>query len=176
MNIKNTVPIKNTNNVIIFPIILLVIVILSTIGIYWYNYSLEKENNKIYERLANIEKNIWILNKNENIRIYNLIQKNKKILTKLEKYSQITYFINSMEYIKKQYWLNFKWFNYSNWIISTKASALFYSSASKFIEEYRKDEKEIFNIWFISKVTGSRELSFDLKLEIKNSFLINNKK
>ena len=114
MNIKNTVPIKNTNNVIIFPIILLVIVILSTIGIYWYNYSLEKENNKIYERLANIEKNIWILNKNENIRVYNLIQKNKKILTKLEKYSQITYFINSMEYIKKQYLLNFKWFNYSN--------------------------------------------------------------
>jgi hypothetical protein len=42
-----------------------------------------------------------------------------------------------------------------------------YLVISKFIEEYRKDNKVDFILPFITKITGSRNIEFNLDLKIK---------
>lgn len=160
--------------------ILLFIVILITIWLYWYNRYIESKNNIISDRIKTKEVEINDIKKDKNIQVYSLIIDNRKVLNKLESYSQITKFINWLTEIEDNYNLILDWFNYSNWIITTKARtnpdkiSSPYIAVSDFIEEYRKDKKAKFKLPFIWKVIWNSEIAFNLKLEVKDN-LINKK-
>ena len=172
--------IKKKNNINVMPFTFLILIILSTIWIYSYNYYYELENIKLDEKIAEVTKDIEDINKDKNIQVYNVIEKNTKILNKLDAYSQITKFMDSIAYIEKVYWLKISNFSYSNWMITTEAetysriSSTPYLSVSRFIEKYRKDDKVAFTLPFISKVTGSDKIKFSLKLKVKDSLIKNN--
>ncbi|MDQ7009172.1 MAG: hypothetical protein Q9M94_02680 [Candidatus Gracilibacteria bacterium] len=161
-------------------LILLIIVILITVGLYGYNTYIEGENKIITERIGERQTKIDNIKKDKNIQVYALITDNKKILDKLESYSQITRFINSVTYIEDNYDLILDGFSYSNGIVTTKAVtnpekvSNAYIAVSDFIEKYRKDKKSDFKLPFISKVVGNGDMAFNLKLEVKEN-LINKK-
>jgi len=174
---KQKINIKKIN----FPIIFLVFVILSTIWLYWYNFYIESDNQKIETRISEKKTEINKIKEDKNIQVYALISDNKKTLNKLESYSQITRFMNSLTYIEDNYSLILEWFNYSNWIITTKAStnpekvSNAYVATYSFIEKYRNEKDVDFKLPYISKVIWNSQMSFNLKLEVKDN-LINNKK
>ncbi len=181
-----TPPVKKNIKVlkINFAIIFTILVALATISIYWYNIYLEWKNKDLDNNISEKEARINVIKEDKNIQIYALIQDNAKILKKLKSHSQITKFISWMTYIEENYNLILEWFNYSNWIISTKARtnpekvSNAYITTSSFIEKYRKDKNEqaIFKLPFISKVVWNSDISFNLKLEVKNDLLNNNLK
>jgi hypothetical protein len=46
-----------------------------------------------------------------------------------------------------------------------------YNTISKFIKDYRSDEKINFLLPFISQVTGSSPIKFNLELQVKNNLV-----
>lgn len=158
-------------------LILLFIVILATIWLYWYNKYIEWENKNISDRISKKEAEIKNIKKDKNIQVYSLIINNKKVLNKLEAYSQITDFINGLTDIENNYNLILNWFNYSNWIITTTAMtnpervSTPYKTVSLFIRDYRKDKNSKFKLPFISKVAWTSNMLFNLKLEVKNNLI-----
>jgi len=174
--------IKTSGGKISFPLIFLVLIIIMTVWIYWYNSYIESENDNLEaDKIAPTVAKINDIKKDNNIKVYSLIQDNKKILNKLESFSDITNIIKWISYIENNYDLNLKWFNYSNWVVSTKAYtdpnrvSNWYRATSYFISKYRKDKKAIFKLPYISKFSWSKNIAFNLKLEVKDN-LINNKK
>ena len=169
--------IKNKWLPITAPVILLILVILSTVWLYWYNYIVEWKNEKLDTRISEKEAEIIKIKKDKNIQVFALISDNEKVLKKLESYSQITKLIEWLTYIEDNYSLNLEWFNYSNWVITTKAKtnpekvSNAYIATSSFIKEYRKDKNAIFKLPFISKVSWNDNMSFNLKLEVKDNLI-----
>ena len=169
--------IKNKWLSITAPVILLILVLLSTIWLYWYNYVVEWKNEKLDIRISEKETEITKIKEDKNIQVFALISDNNRVLKKLESYSQITKFIEWLTYIEDNYGLVLEWFNYSNWIITTKAKtnpekvSNAYIATSSFIEEYRKDKNVKFKLPFISKVVWNSDMSFNLKLEVKDNLI-----
>lgn len=169
--------IKNKWLSITAPVILLILVLLSTIWLYWYNYVVEWKNEKLDIRISEKETEITKIKEDKNIQVFALISDNDRVLKKLESYSQITKFIEWLTYIEDNYGLILEWFNYSNWIITTKAITNpdkignAYIATSSFIEKYRKDKNAIFKLPFISKVVWNSDMSFNLKLEVKDNLI-----
>jgi hypothetical protein len=56
--------------------------------------------------ILDIENDIVSINEDKNIQIYNIMKQNNQVLNKLESYSQITRFMGSIDYIKKEYLLD----------------------------------------------------------------------
>lgn len=163
------------------PMIFLILIIILTIWIYWYNTYLESQNNDLDKKISDKQIEIDKIKKDKNIKVFALIQDNKKTLDKLEAYSQITKLINWMTYIQDNYDLILDWFSYSNWIITTKAytdpnkMSNPYETTSHFIQAYRidKNPNAIFNLPYISRVSWIENMTFNLKLEVKQNFLNN---
>ena len=159
-----------------FALILLILVLLLTIWLYWYNSYIESDNKKIEDRITDKNKEIEKIKKDKNIQIYALIRKNERTLTKLENYSDITKIMNAMSYIEDNYYLTLDWFNYSNWVLNTRALTTMnndnaYNVVSKFISRYRKDKSKwaIFNLPFISRVVWNEQIKFNLTLKVKEN-------
>jgi len=171
---------KSNSKGINFPLIFLIFILLATIWLYWYNFYIERDNSIIESRISEKELEIEKIKKDKNIQVYALISENKKILDKLESYSQITVIMNHLTYIKDNYNLILEWFSYSNWVVNTKATTdskrvwKAYSATAYFIDNYRKDKDALFGLPFISKITWHTQISFNLKLKVKDN-LINNK-
>ena len=174
---------KTSSKKINFPIIFLVFILLSTVLLYWYNFYIESDNEKIQTRISEKEVEINKIKDDKNIQVYALISDNKKTLNKLELYSDITNIMKGLTYIKNNHFLILNWFNYSNWVVTTKALtdpekvSNAYVTTYSFIEKYRKDKdpEAIFKLPYISKVIWNSQMAFNLKLEVKDN-LINNKK
>lgn len=158
-------------------LIFLIIIILITIWLYWYNKYIEWKNNIVSDRITAEKNKINDIKQDKNIQVYSLINDNKKVLNKLEAYSQITSFINWLKEIEDNYNLILDWFNYSNWVVTTKAItnpekvSSPYIAVSDFIEKYRKNEKSKFKLPFISKFSWNSGMAFNLKLEVKDNLI-----
>ncbi len=158
----------------IVPVVLFVIVLLSTIWLYVYNtiltWEIEEENGE----LTKVETSIKELKKDKTLQVVSLIEANKRILTKMEENSNITKYIDHLANVWRRYSISFKWFNMSNWKITTKATSknkttriLAYMNVKNFIEKYRKEDSALFELDFINSFEWSDKMTFPVSFTIK---------
>lgn len=156
-----------------WPLIFLWIVLLLSLGLFLYNFKLDKNisdlNSKISQRNIDIE----TLKNDPKVQVYSLIQNNINTIYILEKRSKITEYIKHLNSISKKYDVNFEWFNLSQWVLSIQAIInssekwIAYIKARDFIKNYRLEENALFDLWFINSVEGSDFLKFNVEFSIK---------
>lgn len=158
-----------------WPIAFLLIVILATAWVAFYNHTLDKENNKILSDIRNREANIKELNSDPRIQIYSLLEANSFAFKELEKRNKITEYIKHLEWISNIYWMEFDWFNFSDWKVTTSARvnstddwAIAYEKTVRFIRNYRSSESALFNLNFISSIDWwADSMRFNLDFDLK---------
>lgn len=151
----------------------LVVVIVATIVLYFYNNHLKGSIAEIQTSITTIDSNINEVENDKNIQIYRLIQLNKSVIRSYESMNNITKYINHMNVIKGKYNLEFNWFDLSKWVITTniKTSSneewLAYQKTRDFISKYRQDKKALFNLGFVTSVEWMDEIKFKVDFKIK---------
>jgi hypothetical protein len=81
----------------------LLIVISITAGLHFYNHQLDIKIAKLKTTSNSIEVNISEVEKDKSIKIYYLLELNKKLLNSYLKSSKITKYINHMNVIESKY-------------------------------------------------------------------------
>lgn len=155
------------------PLIFLWVVLLLSVGLFLYNWKVERNisdlNNKISQRINDIE----TLKNDPKVQVYSLIQNNKNTIDTLENRSKITQYIKHLNAISNKYDVIFEWFNLSQWKISIQAiinsseKGIAYIKARDFIKNYRLEKNALFNLWFINSVEWSDFLKFNVEFSIK---------
>ncbi len=139
----------------------LIFIISLTAWLYFYNTFLENKNNNTRESIVKKEQSIKNLESIPKIIASSLYNANKWAITQMWYRSEITSFINHIYDLKRKYNIQFKWFNYSNWHLSTQVIAtsdwfwINYEKIVRFIEQYRlnKDKSALFDLWLVRSVT-----------------------
>ena len=156
-----------------FGISLLVISIIIPVVLYFYNSSIVSKNNDLDVSIAELNASIEEQRKDSNVQVYQLISDNGGAIRKMEAYSQITDFLDHIAYIEKRHKLIFDGFNYSSGVLSTKWSVsssrwtAAYKTVADFIKEYRSDTEALFDLDFVNQITGSSQMSFGIKFNVK---------
>lgn len=154
-------------------IVFLICIVVFTFLLYFYNNILDREINDIKTKISLREQEINDLEKDKEIQIYALLDKNQEIVKKLSKISQVTKFINHLDETSEVYNLTFKWFNLSNWKLKTiwlwenDDNWIAYKKISSFIKRYRNDNNTLFNLWFINWIKWIDSIKFNLDFDIK---------
>jgi len=152
MTLENEIYKSPKSKVFTFSTMFLWLVILLTIWLYSYNFYLEWKNNELKDECSAKQKLVAEKKQQKKLKIYSLYTMNKANIDKLEKYSKIKLYINHLESITNKYNIIFKWFSYFNWEIKTiaysvsDAKSIDYQKTVKFLREYKKDSKALFNI------------------------------
>jgi len=174
MTLENEIYKSPKSKVFTFSTIFLWLVILLTIGLYSFNFYLEWKNNDLKEEYSTKQKLVAEKKQQKKLKIYSLYTMNKSAIDKLEKYSKIKLYINHLESISNKYHIIFKWFAYNNWEIKTLAYSVSdaknidYQKTVKFLREYKKDSKALFNIEPIKLVnTLESSQKFPIVFKIK---------
>jgi len=89
-------------------ILFLIISILLTLGIYFYNINLISTNNELDNEINIKQSSIEELEKDSNIVISSLYNSNRNSIKKLNDYSNITVFINHVLKLSRIYGVDFK--------------------------------------------------------------------
>lgn len=164
---------KKSGSSYLTSIIFLVIVIVSTTFLHFYNNSLVIEVEKLKSNISSIESNINDVEKSKSLQIYWLLEINKEIINSYENMNKVTKFINHMNVIQWKYKLNLTGFNLSNWKISSNVNitsdneGIAYMKTKDFISNYRNDPKALFDLDFISSIEWMDEIKFQVNFKIK---------
>lgn len=174
-------PANKKDHTFLISLVLLIFSLAINGVVYSYNYYINKNIEGISSSIEQSKTAINNLKKNEKIRIYNLVDLNKKNIAILDKKSNIVEYIEHFKSIKSKYWIEFTGFNYSDWKITTNALAenkaltllsrksASYIKVADFIEKYRLDtDKDAkFNLPFITTINWQSEMKFDVNFEVK---------
>ena len=150
---ENLVLENNSKKFPVLPSIFLILVIMLSIGLFSYNKYLQSWNEKISSEISQIETNIENLRKDPKIKVYELLEKYKTEIARLENNSNVIKFIDHLADIRSKYWVSFSGFALANWEIKTEAEArklsssvsskdTSYEKVAKFIKEYREDKNK----------------------------------
>lgn len=167
--------ITNKNKLPFAPIVFLLITVIITISLFFYNYYLNSKNNEILANIESREISIKELNSDTRIQVYSLLEANSYSFFELEKRNKITLYISHLEKISNDYWLRFDWFNFSDWKLTTtvfsettESSKLGYNKTVDFIREYRKNSDSLFDLEFINSVEWSADsMKYNISLNLK---------
>lgn len=155
---------------------LLLLSILATGGIYFYNSWIEKSNIALKWKVAEIQSNIEDLKKDDKIQVASLISKNKLMLQKKEYFSQIPTFFKYINEISETHSIDFESFKYRDWVITMDAVAQWwqwsesYKKIVDFIKEYREDDisnSQYFDLWFVQSFENDWDIRFEVNFEVK---------
>lgn len=152
---------------------LLTVSILLLIWLSVSNYLIWDKIDLLDEENKKIDNSIRALKENRSIQAYILDETNKKVIDELTKKSQITKYINHLRDIQNEYGVVFKWFNYSNWSITSQAVAYFSSDSlapsrvSHFIKNYRTKSWALFDLWFINSFNWADSINFNVNFKLK---------
>jgi hypothetical protein len=137
-------------------------------------------NSYLESKVQNLDENVWkynnsikTLQENRSVQVYTLLEENKKLTESLEKKSKINSFIYNIRELQTTYWIIFKWFNYSNWIISMSAYVPFSinstaaNTVSYFIKNYREDTNSLFDLDFINTFNWNDSMTFNVNFKLK---------
>lgn len=171
---------KKSANSLYISIAFLIISILLTLGIYFYNIKLISINNELNNEINIKQSSIEELEKDSNIVVSSLYNSNRNSIKKLNDYSNITIFINHILKLSRIYGIDFKWFNYSGWRLwlsvtssSDSGWSINYKKVAKFISEYRKNENKqaLFDLGLVKNVVTKNQWVdnvFNITLTLKN--------
>ena len=126
---ENLVLENNSKKFPVLPSIFLILVIVLSIGLFSYNKYLQSGNEKISSEISQIETNIENLRKDPKIKVYELLEKYKTEIARLENNSNVIKFIDHLADIRSKYWVSFSGFALANWEIKTEAEARKLSSS-----------------------------------------------
>jgi hypothetical protein len=162
------------SKVFTFSTISLLLVVILTIWLYWYNYYLDWVNKELETEIFTKQKLVAEKKQQKKLKVYSLYMMNKPIINKLEKLSNVRSYINHLDLISNKYWIIFKWFSYSNLEIKTLAYSVSdsknidYQKTVNFLRNYKKDKKALFTIKPIKGVnTFESKQKFEITFKIK---------
>jgi len=156
-----------------YSIAFLAVVILGTVGLYFYNGHLENQNSILDNELVQVKSSIAKLKEDKKIESYHIYSLNEKAFQKLEKYSGVSDMIGHLVSTMLRYDLSFQSFSYAKGVATLNASStsseegLAYRKITKFIEEYSDDSQSLFTILPTDTYTGHDKIQFPLQLELK---------
>lgn len=161
------------HNLIKIGYILLALSILIVWGLFWFNYYLETKIDVLEKNITQYDNSIKEKQKDKKIQVYNLLKDNKKVIEDLDKKSQINKFIYHIRELQNTYRVVFKWFNYTNGIVSMSAYIPFSpdmtaaNRATYFIKSYREDKNALFDLDFINTFNWYDNMTFNVNLKLK---------
>lgn len=156
-------------------IIILLWVVFLNIWLYFYNWYLEWKNNSIQEQITQTDESIKKIYEDPKVSLYTMIQNNSKFIDKYKNISKITEYINNLKKLSLITKIEFNWFSYADWKLSSNALAQDDSNSlasvkvEKFLSKFRKwDQKDnFFNLWFVNSFDWQKNITFSLSLEVK---------
>lgn len=155
-------------------IFLLVFVLVLTVGLGIYNSMTKSKIEKLQTTLKNHEQTIKELKADKSVYVYNLMTLHKNTLEELDKRSQIPKYISHLESLTASYNVSFRGFTLENGKIDTRAvfntndTGIAYNKAIRFIWDYRKSEKALFDLEFIQSVESTDvEVKFPVNFTLK---------
>jgi hypothetical protein len=164
---------KENNNLLKVGYTFLVLSILIILWLSAFNYTLESKINKLEQKINTFDISIKEKQKDKKVQVYNLLKENKKVIEDLDKKSKINQFIAHTREIQNTYWLLFKGFNYTNWVVSMSVYIPFNTEMSAanrtsfFIKSYREDKNSLFDLDFINTFNWYDNMTFNVNLKLK---------
>lgn len=166
--------IASKNKLPIGPIIFLLIVVLSTLGLFLYNTHLNNETSKILIEKNEITSSIKELSKNEELQIFALLEDNGSSIDILTKRSDVTKYIQHLKAIWQKYDVKFSGFNIASGVIKTNALIessvekwIAYTKTKNFIKNYRNEPNGLFDLDFINSIEWMDSMKFAVSFDIK---------
>lgn len=164
---------KKTRSSYVTSLVFLWIVAISTIAIHFYNSYWVAEIEKLKSSIISIESNIAEVEKEKNLQIYSLLELNKEVIESYELMNKVTKYINHMNTIVWKYNLELTGFDLVNWKIKTNIKVISddnwiaFQKTRDFINNYRSDEKALFDLDFITGVEWMDDMKFKANFIIK---------
>jgi len=167
------ITIKNKVSNYIASIIFLMVVLIITVSLHFYNYYVWNEVEKIKTNISSIDAKISDVEKDKRLKIYSLLELNKELINSYDKMNDITKYINHMNVIASKYKLKFSGFNLVKWEITSNVSIvsdndwIAYQRVKDFISKYRIDKKALFDLKFINSVEWMDDMKFKVNFKVK---------
>ena len=170
-----------------FSLWFLILTIFLTIFLYFYNFNLETKNKNLKTELVKVNNDIKKLEENKSIIVYNIYSKNRIVFDRIAKQSKIPTFIRHLKRIYNNYNIQFTWFSYSNWKISTKVLVetdqkksiyndwekkysdmkLAYMKIINLLEVYNQSSNALFKLDQVMKFSWYNNMKFNAIFELK---------
>ncbi len=154
-------------------IIFLIVILVSTIIMSFYNNSIKKDIEKIKIETNKIESSIKEVEKDKKLQIFSLLELNNNVISSYKSMNQITTYINHMNVIQAKYDLKFKWFSLSNGELVSSIEiisddkAIAYQKTRDFLKNYKMDSKALFDLGFVNQIEGMDNMKFQAFFKIK---------
>ncbi len=165
---------KNKKNKgLYFGLWFLVLVCVLTWALFFYNSTIEKQNDHILSQIQQTETSIKNERKDKNIAAYHVYNLNKEVFDNLSDKSQVSKFVEHALRTMVRYDLVFENFSLSGDEITLNVSAesndkwLAYSKIIKFLNEYNKSETSLFTLEQVENFTGQDNIKFPIRFTIK---------
>ena len=131
---------------------------------------MKSQISELNTTLKKHETTIAELKADRNVFVSELVTLHENTLNELDKRSKITEYINHLEELTQSYNVSFREFSITNGVVSTKAifntndSGVAYNKAIRFIGDYRKSQKALFDLEFVSQVEST---DVDVKIPVE---------
>lgn len=148
-------------------------VCIATGGLFFYNSTVEAENDHILSQIQQTESSIKNERKDKNIAAYHVYNLNKEVFDNLSDKSQISKFVEHALRTMVRYDLVFENFSLNGDEITLNVSAesngkgLAYAKIIKFLSEYNKSETSLFTLEQVENFTGQDTIKFPIRFTIK---------
>ncbi len=154
-------------------IIFLVVVIIATALLHFYNSTLSTDIEKIKMNISSYNSNIREVQKDKKIQIYTLLELNDNVIRSYKLMNKIPKYINHLKDIETIYGVKFSWFNLNNMKLNSKIKvisddkAIAYQKTRDFLKKYRNDPNALFNLEFVNQFEWMDNMQFKVEFTIK---------
>ena len=152
----------------------LVGVLLLTISFSFYDFSLNKDIDKLRADITEHQDKVEKLEAQDNVYIYSLIKRHQSVLDEMDERSRITKYMDHLQTIVSHYDVDMRGFKMWWGQISTKATfnnnekGLAYKKASRFISDYRLDTAALLTLERISSLrSADQDVKFPVLFTLK---------
>ncbi|NDK10168.1 hypothetical protein GW846_05325 [Candidatus Gracilibacteria bacterium] len=151
----------------------LAVVILATLGLFFYNNSIDNNIVEMDAEIANLEKSIDDVQSDPLVMIYGIYSKHKSFLDEKSKQSQIPLFVSHLRKNFIKYSIDATGFSYSEGELTIELSnqttdnGYAYEKVVKFLREYPQDEKSLFDIDDVESFEGYDKIGYSANFVLR---------
>jgi len=151
----------------------LVLVVIITASLYFYNNIIWNEIEKLKNEIITYENSIKEVEADKRLQIYSLLELNKNVIMSYEQMNNVTAYINHMKEISREYNLEFNDFKLEKGEIDTNVKIISdkkwiaFQKTRDFIDKYRLDPKGLFELKFINSIEWMDDMKFRVNFKIK---------
>ena len=144
-------------------------IIVLTVSFSLYDFSLNKDIDKLRTDITEHKNKVEKLEAQDNVYIYSLIKRHKSVLDEMDERSRITKYMDHLQTIVSHYNVDMRGFQMWWGQISTKATFnnnekwLAYKKASRFISDYRLDSAALLTL---ERIPSIRSADQDVKFPV----------